>query len=77
MLELEMGLQDGKAGRGPAKACEAGREGCLDGVTKSSDCFTHSDQTGLPALVLPLTSQLVVSAGLSFLSRKWELGWTQ
>ena len=43
MLELEMGLQDGKAGRGPAKACEAGREGCLNGVTKSSDCFTHSE----------------------------------
>lgn len=66
MLELEIGLQDGKVGgacqgrEGARQGFEAGRGGCLDGVTKSSDCFTHSEirQASLP-LVLLLASQLV------------------
>ena len=48
MLELEMGLQDGKAGRGPAKACEAGRGGCLDGVT-SHQIVLHTLRSDTPS----------------------------
>ena len=85
MLELEIGLQDGKAGRGPAKAGRGPAKAFRGWQRRlSGRChqvirliYTLCDQTGLPDLVLPLASQLVTSAGLSFLSHKWESGWTQ